>query len=216
MSEVTPRRRGRPKKGDLPAPEDRVLAEALHAFAVHGYHGVSVRDLNRALGVSHNLLHQRLGSKDDIWYAAVEWGFGGLVAELTNADDTAADPETRLRTIVRTFVSSSARHPDLLRLVNGEAGQRSERLDHLLDAFVRPVLSTFLPLYHELVESGRLRDVPVNTLYYLITSGGGATFSNEAMTRRLFGDAPFEPAEIERHAQAMADIIVEGLRRPAC
>ncbi|MDT7728838.1 MAG: TetR/AcrR family transcriptional regulator [Actinomycetota bacterium] len=215
MTEVAPRRRGRPKKGAAPAPEDRVLGEALHAFAVHGYHGVSVRDLNRALGVSHNLLYQRFGSKERVWYAAVDWGFGGLVAELTDADDVTADPETRLRTVVRTFVTFSARNPDLLRVVNGEAGQQSERLDHLIETFVRPVLSAFTPLYRELVKSGRLREVPTNTLYYLITSGGGATFSHEGLTRRLFGDTPFEPAEIERHAEAMADLLVEGLRKPA-
>jgi len=215
MSEVAPRRRGRPKKGATPATEDRVLAEALHAFAVHGYQGVSVRDLNRVLGVSHNLLHQRFGSKDGVWHAAVDWGFGGLVAELARADDTTAAPEIRLRTVVRTFVSFSARNPDLLRVVNGEAGQQSERLDHLLKTFVHPMLSLFTPLYLELVESGHLREVPAHTLYYLITSGGGATFSHEGMTRQLFGNSPFEPAEIERHAEAMADLIIEGLRKPA-
>jgi AcrR family transcriptional regulator len=214
MTEVAPRRRGRPKKDAAPATEDRVLAEALHAFAVRGYEGVSVRDLNRTLGVSHNLLHQRFGSKSGVWYAAIDWGFGGLVAELAQADDTTADPEVRLRTMVRTFVSFSARHPDLLRVVNNEAGQQSERLDHLLDTFVRPVLLAFAPLYGELIASGQLREVPANTLYYLITSGGGAMFSHEGMTRQLFGDSPFEAAEIERHAEAVADLIMDGLRRP--
>jgi TetR/AcrR family transcriptional regulator len=215
VTEVAPRRRGRPKKGAAPASEDRVLAAALHAFAAHGYHGVSVRDLNRALGVSHNLLHQRFGSKDGVWRAAIDWGFGGLVAELTQVDDTTAAPETRLRTMVRTFVSFSARNPDLLRVVNNEAGQQSERLEHLLETFVLPVLAAFAPLYGELVESGRFREVAANTLYYLITAGGGAMFSQEGMTRRLFGDAPFEPAAIERHAEAVADLIIEGLRKPA-
>ncbi|WP_328609490.1 TetR/AcrR family transcriptional regulator [Amycolatopsis sp. NBC_00345] len=215
MTEVGPRRRGRPKNGAAPATEDRMLAEALHAFAVHGYQGVSVRDLNRSLGVSHNLLHQRFGSKDGVWHAAVDWGFGGLVAELAQADDATADPEVRLRTMVRTFVSFSARNPDLQRVITSEAGQQSERLDHLLETFVLPVLTAFAPLYGELVESGRLRDVPANTLYYLITSGGGAMFSQEGMTRRLFGDSPFEPAAIERHAEAVADLIIEGLRKPA-
>jgi len=214
MTEVAPRRRGRPKKDAAPAPEDRVLAAALHAFAVHGYQGVSVRDLNRALGVSHNLLHQRFGSKEGVWYAAVDWGFGGLVAELTQADDAAADPETRLRAMTRAFVSFSARNPDLQRVANSEAGRESARLDHLLDTFVRPVLNAFAPVYGELVQSGRLREVPVHTLYYLITAGGGAPFSQSAMTQRLFGDAPFAADEIERHAGAVADLIIDGLRHP--
>jgi TetR/AcrR family transcriptional regulator len=137
------------------------------------------------------------------------------VAELAQADDATADPEVRLRTMVRTFVTFSARNPDLLRVINSEAGQHSDRLDHLLETFVLPVLGAFAPLYGELVESGHFREVPANTLYYLITAGGGAMFSQEGMTRRLFGDAPFEPAAIERHAEAVADLIIEGLRKPA-
>jgi len=214
MTEVAPRRRGRPKKDAAPAPDDRVLAEALHEFAVHGYQGVSVRDLNRALGVSHNLLHQRFGSKEGVWYAAVDWGFGSLVAELTRADDATADPESRLRAMIRIFVSFSARNPDLQRLINSETGQASARLDYLIDTFVRPVLDVFTPLYSELVRSGRLREVPVHTFYYLITSGGGAPFGHNAMTQRLFGDAPFTAAEIERHARAVADLLIDGLRHP--
>ena len=50
--------------------------QALRAFATHGYDGVSVNALSRELGVSHNLLHQRFGSKLALWHAAVDWGFG--------------------------------------------------------------------------------------------------------------------------------------------
>jgi hypothetical protein len=34
------------------------------------------------------------------------------------------------------------------------------------------------------------------------------------MTQRLFGDTPFAEDEIERHASAVADLIIDGLRRP--
>jgi hypothetical protein len=116
------------------------------------------------------------------------------VAKFTHVDDTTADPETRLRTMLGTFVSFSARNPDLMRVVNNGAGQQSERLEDLLQTFVLPVLTAFTPLYGELVESGRFREVPANTLYYLITAGGGAMFSQEGMTRQLFDDAPSRQA----------------------
>jgi len=32
------------------------------------------------------------------------------------------------------------------------------------------------------------------------------------MTQRLFGEAPFETDAIERHAGAVADLIIDGLR----
>jgi AcrR family transcriptional regulator len=60
------------------APNDDLLPLALEAFADLGYEGASMRDLCRRLGVSHNLLHQRFGSKDRLWYAAVDHGFKAL------------------------------------------------------------------------------------------------------------------------------------------
>ena len=111
MTEQRSRRRGRPTKAEAPAPDNDVLAAALSAFATHGYAGVSVRTLSRDLGVSHNLLHQRFGSKTAIWRAAVDWGFGGLVRELEAADQEHAEPLQRLRSFIRTFVKVSASQP---------------------------------------------------------------------------------------------------------
>src|ERR1700739_3841184 len=69
------RRRGRPALGDSPLSEEDVLEAALGPFATYGYEGVSLRTLSRGLGVSHNLLPQKYGSKLGLWYGAVEPGF---------------------------------------------------------------------------------------------------------------------------------------------
>ncbi|MEA2471907.1 MAG: TetR/AcrR family transcriptional regulator, partial [Thermoleophilaceae bacterium] len=55
-------RMGRPRTEDAPASTEQILDTAFRAFATHGYDGVSVRTLNRELGVSHNLIHQRFRS----------------------------------------------------------------------------------------------------------------------------------------------------------
>ncbi|MGW4830264.1 TetR/AcrR family transcriptional regulator [Amycolatopsis japonica] len=208
------RRRGRPSKDAEPAPVDQVLAKALAAFAVHGYEGVSLRTLNRELGVSHNLLYQRFGSKENLWYAAADWGFGGLVDHLTQADDKDEEPLERFRRFVKTFVRFSARNPDLLRLVNIEAGQSSDRLTYLAETYIVPVMTRMAPVYAELVETGRIRDVALHTVYYLITNGGGAIFASNAMTNLLFATPQLSDEEAEQHAAAVADVIVDGLSLP--
>jgi len=212
------RPRGRPRKDSGPAPNPEVLAAALHAFASHGYQGVSVRTLNRELGVSHNLLHQRFGSKEAIWYAAVDWGFGGLLEELALADADLADPLERLRAFIRSFVAFSARHPDLARVANAEGSAEDsgamQRLDYLLHSYVRPSIERIAPLYRELVVSERVREVPPETLYYLITSAG-LMYSNHAMTRALFSGASLAEDRIESYADSIATVILDGVtRRP--
>src|SRR5258707_13760080 len=75
---TSPARRGRPKAADS-TPLQNILEAALVAFATYGYDGVSLRTLNRDLGVSHNLIYQRFGGKDDLWRASVRFRFDPLL-----------------------------------------------------------------------------------------------------------------------------------------
>jgi AcrR family transcriptional regulator len=193
-----------------PAPDEQ-LAAALHAFATDGYQGVSVRTLNRELGVSHNLLHQRYGSKEAIWYAAVDWGFGRLASHLGEHLDIHGDPSTQLRAFVREFVAFSARHPDLLRVVHQEGSSPSRRLSYLLDTYVRPIIAALAPTYFTLVESGQARPIPPEAFYYLVTSGGGAKYALGGMTRELFGSTALETEQIDDYADAVADLVIRGM-----
>lgn len=208
----TARPRGRPPKEETPAPEEDVLRAALRAFATHGFHGVSVRTLSRELGVSHNLLHQRFGSKDALWRAAVDWGFGNLVAQILASDEASATPLARLRSLVRTFARFSAENPELQRLMNIEGAQSGDRLAYICDTFVAPTIAHYLPLRDELVGRGEIRPVPSEILYYVITAGSAAMFASRALTERLFISAPLSPDRADEYADAFADLVMNALR----
>src|SRR5260370_860760 len=115
----TTSRRGRPRAEDSPASSDEILLAALRAFATRGYDGTSVRELNKQLGVSHNLLNRRFGSKAQLWRATVDRFSGAAAAELAMAvaDDEGGPRETLRRLIVR-FIDVQARRPELARLMN--------------------------------------------------------------------------------------------------
>src|SRR5258707_13470028 len=99
------KRTGRPKAQDAPVTVEQILGAAFRAFATRGYDGVSVRTLNRELGVSHNLIHQRFRSKEGLWYAAVDRAFGSQISELATAfDPTLTDPLDQLNHAIRQFL----------------------------------------------------------------------------------------------------------------
>ncbi|MFG2730378.1 TetR/AcrR family transcriptional regulator [Streptomyces canus] len=208
----TARPRGRPPKDADPAPMEDVLQAALHSFATHGFNGVSVRTLNRELGVSHNLLHQRYGSKEGIWRTAVDWGFGQLTEKLSAADDESAPPLDRLRTFIRTFIHVSAEHPELLRLMNIEGGEPSDRLDYISERFIEPQMARFQQIWDELAKRGETKDVPQEVMYFMITSGGGAMFASRALTERLFTSRPLEPEHYAAYADQFTDLIMGALK----
>src|SRR5258706_10808265 len=80
------RRAGRPPAdaGSVPSRE-AILQAALELFGAVGYEAMSVRELTRRLGVSHNLVHYYFRSKTELWRAAIDLGFGTVAAELNDA-----------------------------------------------------------------------------------------------------------------------------------
>src|SRR5882762_4172593 len=136
-------RRGRPKAEDSPASGDELLLAALRAFATRGYDGTSIRELNQQLGVSHNLLYRRFGSKEQLWRATVDRFIGEVVTELAavlSADET--DPLETLRRLIVTFIEVQARRPEIARLLNVESSIDGPRLRYLYDRFIAPWSAT--------------------------------------------------------------------------
>jgi TetR/AcrR family transcriptional regulator len=206
------RPRGRPAAGAVDAgPGDGALLDAaLRSFADRGYDGTSVRELARDLGVSHNLIPQRFGSKDQLWYAAVEHGFGSLFTDmLTVLEDPSDDPLERLQAMVVRFIEANAANPSLLRIINHEAANPGPRLDHLFDAYIGPVQTFGQVLLDELHAAGRIRTTDVGLVYFLMMNGAGGPLALPALAER-FGGPVLDPHE---HAVAAVELLFEGLRR---
>jgi AcrR family transcriptional regulator len=190
-----------------------LLDAALEAFAERGYDGTSMRELARSLGVSHNLLPQRFGSKERIWYLAVDHGFGTLAAHLADAASGAPlDDLTRLRAMVLGFVEANAARPALLRIINQEAAAPGPRLDHLFDRYIGPVGEAGTDLLSRLHDRGEITTSSPALLYFLMTHGAGAPFALPSLAER-FGRPvdPHDPAAIRAWAEMLVDAIFDGI-----
>jgi AcrR family transcriptional regulator len=204
------KRTGRPRAQDAPATPEQILDQAFRAFATYGYDGVTVRTLNRELGVSHNLIHQRFGSKRDLWYAAVDRAFSQQVTELATAfDPTLSDPLDQLNYAIRRFVGYSAERPELLGLMNIEARVESDRLDYI---YVAPALAPLGRLLDHLQANGRIRPISLRALFFLVAHGAAAPFTLAPLARRFDDADPLDPRQVAEQAALTADVITSGLR----
>jgi AcrR family transcriptional regulator len=206
------RKRGRPRAGqglDL----DGVLQGALEAFAENGYDGTSVRELSRFLGVSHALLTARFGSKEGLWFAAMEHALKETektwreVAVSTEVDDLEA-----LRLGVIRQVIFSAGHPQVMRIMSHEGAIDSPRVRFVIDRFINPLRPGVERILARLVAAGRIRPVPYATLHFLTVVGGGAIFANPIEAALLGAPAHPSAADIRAHAETVADLLIEGIR----
>jgi TetR/AcrR family transcriptional regulator len=210
------RRTGRPRTQDAPVTVEQILDAAFRAFATYGYDGVAVRTLNRELGVSHNLIHQRFGSKQGLWYAAVDRAFSQQVTQLGTAfDPTLGDPLDQLNHTIRRFVSYSAERPELLGLMNIEARVDSERLDYIYATYVAPALAPLGRLLDHLHKLGRIRPISLRALFFLIAHGAAAPFTLAPLARHFDDADPLAPSQVAAQAALTADVITGGLRLSA-
>jgi len=215
LSDVPPRvkrSRGRPPKDAHFAPTDQVMAVAISAFSVHGYQGVSLRTVNDELGASRNLLYQRFGSKANLWRAAVDWAFRPLVDHLEASDDESADPMVRLRMLIRHFIEYSATRPYLARLVTVEGASRTDRLEYLYHNYIEPISSRFQPVFELLREQGRIKNVPAEVFYFLLTSGGSAPYGQIGLASLMNPEiASADEARVRLYAENVAEVLLNGL-----
>jgi TetR/AcrR family transcriptional regulator len=206
------KRTGRPRAQDAPVTLEQILDAAFRAFATYGYDGAAVRTLNRELGVSHNLIHQRFGSKQGLWYAAVDRAFSQQVTQLaTGFDPTLADPLDQLNYAIRRFVRYSAERPELLGLMNIEARVDSERLDYIYDTYVAPALAPLGLLLDYLRENGRIRPISLRALFFLIAHGAAAPFTLAPLARHFDSTDPLDTNHVALQAPLTADVITSGL-----
>ncbi len=208
---AAPRGRGRPHAGeeiDL----EKLLQAALDAFAQNGYDGTSVRKLSRRLGVSHALLTARFGSKEGLWFAAMEHALAQTeqswreVAESPSLDDL----EALRQGVVRQVIFSAA-HPQVLRIMNQEGAIDGPRVRFVMDRFVNPLRPGVERLLARLVAAGRIRRVPYATLHFLAVVGGGALFAYPVEATLLGAPAHPDAQDIRAHAEAIADVLIAGI-----
>jgi AcrR family transcriptional regulator len=208
---AAPRGRGRPRAGeeiDLAV----LLQAALDAFAETGYDGTSVRELSRRLGVSHALLTARFGSKEGLWFAAMEHALAQ--AERTwreVADSPGLDDLQALHQAVVRQVIFSAAHPQVLRIMSHEGAIDSPRVRFVVDRFVNPLRPGVERLLARLVAAGRIRPVPYATVHFLVVAGGGALFANPVEAALLGAPAHPDAEDVRAHAEAVADVLIAGI-----
>ena len=205
----TPARRvGRPAQPtDVPA-ESEVLSRGLTAFAELGYEGASVRELARRLGVSHNFINDRYGSKEQFWRAVIDQSLTAQVARLGAVLNVSGEDElARLRNLVRAFHQANVAEPDLARILQYESIRGGPRLEYVFQRYLVPVRDTVAPLVLSLVEQGRVRPFPIDVMVYSVVAMNSV--HAEKPFASMLGDT--FGSDASGFAAMLSDILLDGL-----
>jgi len=190
---------------------DEVLFDrALDAFAELGYDGASLRAICRELDVSHNLINKRFGTKEALWYAAIDYGFRQVVAELrAGYQEGGDDPREQLRSSMVRFVTFTAKRPALIRILHQESARPGPRYQYLFDRYVAPINRVGLLALEQLQREGKVRSGPISTAYFFLTTYGLGVMASYPDAAAALGDDTADPGEVNTLG---IDMVLDSLR----
>ncbi len=99
-----------------------ILQAAAGLLATHGYHGMSMRDLAAAAGMSLANLYNYFGSKEDLLFALQTRSFETLIAIAAEVTAGAGNAEAQLHAFILSHVRYVSSHRDVMRVLVEEAG----------------------------------------------------------------------------------------------
>ena len=204
------RQRGRPAR-DAAAfvDEHHLLDRAFHAFAQRGYEGTTLRALAKDLGISHNLLNVRFGSKADLWRRAVDARvarIGPPVFAAFNAPGL--DDTTRFKELIHRLCAWAAENPDFVSLIHTEGRRATWRLDYLVKTHILPFKQLLEALISRLSATCPVRNISTPAIMALLVQGVGFYFASGPLLEKIG-----EPLDItrEQRVRIFADFILAGL-----
>jgi AcrR family transcriptional regulator len=134
--------------------EAEILAATRALFDERGVRDAQIDDVAKAVGINRAIIYRHFNGKEDLFALTVVGYLTELEQAMTAADDPAADPESRLKTLVRTFFDYGIEHPAFVDCAQALMRKTGEEL------FAEVSESTMLKLGRGLVATmGKLSEV---------------------------------------------------------
>jgi len=190
--------------------DEAILEKALAAFASSGYSAMSVRALNADLGLSHEAISQRFGSKSDLFRAAVGHGFDLFITDFDRevGQGAPANDLEWLRATVRAFMMSTSRHPTLGELLHHENIDETQRMVMIGETGLGERIANTVSLLRRLHNDGVIRQTAIRDLWFL-AEGAAAPLRFQALSMMF---DPFDgPLEGDSLIERMTDAIMRSM-----
>lgn len=213
---VVPRRRGRPPSDAQHAvSESHLLNEAFFAFARYGYEGMTLRALAKQLGVSHNLINVRFGTKADLWRCAVDAQTAIAAPPVYAAFDAPGlTAEAQLRQLMHGFCRWAHDNPEFVSMTYVEGRHASWRLDYLVESYILPFKKRFDDLLKAVATERPVTPLTTPALMSILVAGVGFYFAAGPTLAGLGASHEIAPGNVDRQIGALAEFILAALLPP--
>ncbi|MBV1880180.1 MAG: TetR/AcrR family transcriptional regulator [Pseudomonadales bacterium] len=197
----------------------RILNTALTEFARRGYDGVSTTEIAKEAGVTQPLIHYHFKSKEALWQATVEQVFTWLKDEFitpltemsTGSASSALDNKAAMTEAIRLYVEFSAAHPEFGQFILREGTQKTNRLEWMVDQWMRPSLGVFIEAHNKGVSQGWIKNIPFAQTVTIVTASVCNFFALAPMIESLYGVNALDAEQVKIQSEAVIEIITNAI-----
>uniref|UniRef100_UPI002491D7A2 TetR/AcrR family transcriptional regulator n=1 Tax=Alteromonas australica TaxID=589873 RepID=UPI002491D7A2 len=184
-------------------------------FAVRGFEGVSTTQIAKVAGITQPLIHYHFKNKEALWKATISRLFARLADEFEAEVRKLPRQDSRryLIEMIRCYVAFVARYPQYGQFILREGVQESERLDWLVEEWLKPMLDRFQVVYEEGIADGWMKDIPFPQLIMMITASASQFFSMAPLVRALYDVDANCPEQTLAHSDAVVEVAVNAILR---
>jgi AcrR family transcriptional regulator len=182
-------------------------------FAARGFDSVSTAEIAAATGVSQSVVLYHFTTKENLWREAMRHLFQQVDVRALLDKDVYKDLDvvSRLKIALRRFVQTSARFPQIGGVLLREGVSGGERLDWLISEFLNTTYGAFFRLFEEGAAAGKLKRFDPPLLTIMVHSSAAMVFNLSPLTTTLLGKSPFDDDVVERQADMIVEVLLNGL-----
>ena len=206
------RKRGRPSaKKQLN--KATLFQLALKAFAQQGFRGVRMSALAKEAGVANSLLNYYFKNKEDLWKQAMLYAYEQLQEKFKSVHRNFKDLEgiPLLKVLTRQYVYFAAEFPEYSDIFTQEMSAKSERADWLIKNLAMPMQEQIDKVYAREQKKGHIKKIATANISLITIGAANLFFTYKYFLRTKYGVEAFKEAEIEKHADAVIEIIFNGI-----
>ena len=181
-----------------------ILDRAQQLFAVHGYHGVSIRDIVQACGLSNAALYYHFGNKQNLYIEVLRAYLSAMVEQLRAASQGGGTCRQRLARVAGAYArfiaeSQSAIQVLLRDVAQFEQGEIRQMLPDL-ETQIPGVIATIL---EEAITAREIRAINTQNVGTMLLG-----MVNALVMRRLYAGAG---ETLEEDVDVSLDVLFEGI-----
>ncbi len=203
---------GRPS-GKKAIDKEKLLRLALKTFAEGGYGGTTLKDIAKRTGTAVSLLNHHFGPKEEIWKKAMRLVGNEIQQELVDMFELieGMDGLEKLRLFNRKIVINSAKNPEFQQVIVQEMFSKSDRSSWLTNELLKPIYKGMEETINEEKAKGRIRNIPQANITSFIIGSITMFFSRSYQMEQAYGIDVFSQEAVEAHADAINELIFNGL-----